>query len=232
MGLKDDYVQLVKELLPPGPAWPRDDTTSAYALMIDEIADVCAKLDRQVAQLVEESDPYTCAQSFADWETEWGLPDDCILKYGDDAQSIEQRRAHLVFKASLKHGQSRQFFVELARFFGREITIEELRDEINPDLNHTWRVTVKESDALDDDGQITDDIYQNERIVDEGEIGSGEAETVEDMGVIGSKGEMTFDYATVMMLASDPLAYWGDQLIECVINKYRPAHTTVLFAYV
>lgn len=231
MAVKDDYVRLVKELLPPGPAWPRDDTTSPYALMIDEIAEACAQLDRQVSQLVEESDPYTCAQSFEDWETEWGLPDPCILKYGDDAQSIEQRRAHIIFKSSLRAGQSRNFFIELAAFFDRKISIEELRDEIHPELNHTWRVTVYESEGISDDGRLVN-LGGAESIVDDGVLGATGQQFFEDNGYIGAQGEMKYDMATVMMQANDPLAYWGDQLIECVINKYRPAHTTVLFAYV
>ncbi|TFW71409.1 hypothetical protein C3Y98_04705 [Methylotenera oryzisoli] len=28
-----------------------------------------------------------------------------------------------------------------------------------------------------------------------------------------------------------PLQSWGDEAIECRINKYKPAHTTVIFAY-
>lgn len=30
---------------------------------------------------------------------------------------------------------------------------------------------------------------------------------------------------------SDPLRDWGDDILECVIQRYRPAHTTVLFSY-
>jgi len=29
-----------------------------------------------------------------------------------------------------------------------------------------------------------------------------------------------------------PLQSWGDEVIECRINQYKPGHTTVLFAYV
>lgn len=30
----------------------------------------------------------------------------------------------------------------------------------------------------------------------------------------------------------EPLQAWGDEAIECRINKFKPAHTTVVFAYV
>lgn len=31
--------------------------------------------------------------------------------------------------------------------------------------------------------------------------------------------------------AGDPLASWGNELLECVINRLKPAHTIVIFAY-
>ncbi len=30
---------------------------------------------------------------------------------------------------------------------------------------------------------------------------------------------------------ADPLASWGNELLECVINRLKPAHTHVIFAY-
>ena len=31
--------------------------------------------------------------------------------------------------------------------------------------------------------------------------------------------------------AGEPLRSWGNELLECVINRLKPAHTYVLFAY-
>ncbi len=41
----------------------------------------------------------------------------------------------------------------------------------------------------------------------------------------------TITEITVDSTADDPLAAWGNALLECVINRLRPAHTTVLFSY-
>lgn len=30
----------------------------------------------------------------------------------------------------------------------------------------------------------------------------------------------------------DPLAWWGNELLECVISRLKPAHTNALFAYI
>jgi len=37
---------------------------------------------------------------------------------------------------------------------------------------------------------------------------------------------------TVDMTVDDPLAAWGNALLECVLERLKPAHTTVLFSYV
>lgn len=36
---------------------------------------------------------------------------------------------------------------------------------------------------------------------------------------------------TVRSAVSDPLAWWGNDVLECVINRLKPAHTLALFAY-
>lgn len=43
--------------------------------------------------------------------------------------------------------------------------------------------------------------------------------------------EETVGGLTVTDTVEDPLAWWGNELLECVINRIKPAHTHVLFAY-
>lgn len=38
-------------------------------------------------------------------------------------------------------------------------------------------------------------------------------------------------YFTVESSTDEPLAWWGDELLECVIWRLKPAHTHVLFSY-
>jgi uncharacterized protein YmfQ (DUF2313 family) len=38
-------------------------------------------------------------------------------------------------------------------------------------------------------------------------------------------------YHNVMGGAEEALAWWGDNLIECLIKRYAPAHTTLYFGY-
>jgi uncharacterized protein YmfQ (DUF2313 family) len=41
----------------------------------------------------------------------------------------------------------------------------------------------------------------------------------------------TITELTVESTVDEPLGAWGNSLLECVINRLTPAHTTVLFAY-
>lgn len=41
----------------------------------------------------------------------------------------------------------------------------------------------------------------------------------------------TVNDLTVVAGVDEPLASWGNQRLECVISRYKPAHTLVLFAY-
>lgn len=43
--------------------------------------------------------------------------------------------------------------------------------------------------------------------------------------------EDTIGVLTVIDTVDDPLAWWGNELLECVISRLRPAHTHVIFAY-
>lgn len=41
----------------------------------------------------------------------------------------------------------------------------------------------------------------------------------------------TFTEFTANSTVSDPLAAWGNALLECVINRLKPAHTLAIFSY-
>jgi uncharacterized protein YmfQ (DUF2313 family) len=41
----------------------------------------------------------------------------------------------------------------------------------------------------------------------------------------------TYEFKAYWSAAGEPLRHWGDQLLECAINKLKPAHTAVTFHY-
>ena len=87
-------------------------------------------------------------EGLADWERVLGLPDPCLI---GQAQTVGQRVQAVISKLQGRAGQSRSFFIALAKSLGYDITITTFRparagiaragDPINGgDWNFTWRV--------------------------------------------------------------------------------------------
>lgn len=72
-----DYVQLFRQLLPPGKAWERSYTSTAQSLYVALMAEF-ARIDARVQDLLLEMDPRTVTETIDDWERAWGLPDLCV----------------------------------------------------------------------------------------------------------------------------------------------------------
>lgn len=148
MGLSGaDYRQQMQALLPQGAAWPRDEDAQLTQLL-RALAEEYARVDGRAIQLVEEADPRTAAELLTDWERVAGLPDNCS---GLLAETQQGRRHDLVSKLVSQGGQSRAYFVELARAMGFTVKISEYRpfrvgvahagDQLsNGDWRHTWSV--------------------------------------------------------------------------------------------
>ena len=48
---------------------------------------------------------------------------------------------------------------------------------------------------------------------------------------INAPEETIREFKTGRSAVGEPLRYWGNELLECVISRVKPAHTYVLFAY-
>lgn len=149
MGLTaTDYLRQLQALLPPGPAWPKDDAATLTHLL-SALAAELARVDGRAQQLVEEADPRTVAELFADWERVADLPDACAQAFGGD-QTMAQRRNALVGRLTALGGQSPAYFIGLAAALGYAITITEFRahcvnDDVEQPLydtawNFAWQV--------------------------------------------------------------------------------------------
>lgn len=193
-----EYVAHLKALLPPGPAWPRGDAASMYAMLIEVWANEFTRIDARAHALINEADPRFCAETFDEWLTQWGLPDECVLLWSNANQST--LRTLLVHKVTSVGGQTVQYFCDLAAMFGYLIEIDEFRG-----------YTVM-ADTLD---VLAEELWPS----------------TWEVNVLKSAGtKMTYHQVTGDV--SEPLAWWGDALIECLIRRYAPAHTNVSFAYI
>ena len=192
-----DYLIALQQLMPPGPAWT-DQPGAAITKLFDGLSVELARLDARAWQLIEEADPRTTNELFADWERVAGLPDPCVTALAD-VQTRAQRRAALASKLIQRGGASRAYFIAVARALGFHITITEgweIFDTVvspvnNPLANSGWAYTWTIHVPLAD----------------------------------------TRSTLTVDGRVSDPLAVWGSTLLECVMRRLKPAHTTLLFSY-
>lgn len=137
------HAELLKRLLPPI-AYDINATVIAAELESDGKALDAAKIAADL--ILTEADPRTTYDLLPDWERVLGLPDVCV----GQLPTIEQRRAAVVSKLTLRGGLSRAFFIALAAKLGFVISITEytqysVLSPVNAELRglpwcFTWRV--------------------------------------------------------------------------------------------
>lgn len=188
-----DFRAALQALLPTGRVWPREADT-AQAKVLDGLSGVYERQSTDATSLLAEAFPATTSALLTEWEDSLGLPDECT----GPAETLDARRLRIVQKLTAAGGQSRPYFLGLAKGLGfPDAFIEEFLPftAISPcaapltqDWQSVWRLT-----------------------------------TNTDAGVL--------DF-TVNSSCSDPIKAWGSAVLECIIRRAAPAHTSVLFAYV
>lgn len=118
----DEYVPAMIDLLPQGQAWPTWDADSNLMKWVEGSAQIWGEVDGRADDLlVRESDPRSTTELLIDWERNWGLPDKCVA----EPLTMADRRRLLVHRITLEGGQSRQFFLDTADYFGMDIAVIE-----------------------------------------------------------------------------------------------------------
>ena len=232
-----EYWHALQALLPNGIAWPRwfetspvyDEngqaivgadgtpllgTTGATIMrVVYGLAGIMGFVDGRAADLLErESDPRTTVEMLDSWETAWGLPDPCWPHPG----TVAERQRMLVLKMTMLGGQSRQHFIDVARFLGYDATITE---------NRPFMVGVDrcgDNRAYDADAGTLADYPAR--------IGHPEMRFAWTMHINQVKlvwfragqGQAGIDHHLTIRYAQD---------LECLIRRWRPAHTAVMFDY-
>jgi uncharacterized protein YmfQ (DUF2313 family) len=108
-------------LLPQGSARPRDNESYQFKF-ISGAAQIWGDFDKLAADLLEiESDPRITHILLSDWERNFGLPDDCL----DEPLTIGDRQIALVMRVTMQGGQSRAFFLALAKTIKHDILVVE-----------------------------------------------------------------------------------------------------------
>jgi uncharacterized protein YmfQ (DUF2313 family) len=232
----DDYTEALADLLPVGPAWPREYDSTLMALVHGESCIWADPVDKRAADLLEiESDPRQTVELLPDWERNWGLPDPCYSA----PQTIGQRQLALVMRMTMLGSQSRAFFIDVAAMIGYEITITEYRvfvvgidrcgdnrvygDGSNPMLNE-WGVPIK--NALGDgpvaEGELSE--WPN--------YGLGPPENRFYWTVHVHQASLIWFRVTKGQTGVDPHLRIGlaDDL-ECLLDRWKPGHTEIIYDY-
>lgn len=204
----DDYAEALAADLPRGTAWPRDPD-SVLMKVVAGLGQPYGFADGRAADLLEqESDPRSTIEILPEWERAFGLPDPCVA----EPLSIGDRQIALVTKMTMLGGQSREFFIALAAALGYTIRITEYAPFMC---------------GISQCGD-TRDAFGDWRW----EIGPPEIRfywTIH-VGAVrltwfrtgGGGGQTGVDPMLRIALATD---------LECIIRRWKPAHTQVIFDY-
>lgn len=113
-----DYASAVRALMPRGRVWP-DDPGSNQSQAVSGLVGSFERLDADAVDLIADAFPATTDQLLPEWEASLGLPDACA----GDAQTIAQRKAHVLVRFIGAGGQSRAHFIAYAASIGFKISI-------------------------------------------------------------------------------------------------------------
>ena len=115
-----DYAQAMTNLLPRGPAWPRDPSSELVALM-GALSPTYQRSGASAAALIPDVAPASTYNFLTEWEETLGLPDPCTPLN----PTAEQRRAAVLAKFIGSGGQSVSYMISIAAALGYPITVTE-----------------------------------------------------------------------------------------------------------
>lgn len=203
-----DYAEAFASLLPRGPAWPRDSDSVLMRLLAGLSEIWGSKVDARAADLIErESDPRATLELLSDWERVAGLPDACL----DEPLTIGDRQAALVARLTMLGAQSVAFFVGIAEMLGYEITIVE-HSPFMAGVSHVGDTRYDDAPSF------------------RWEIGPAEVRYYWTVRMDAAR--LTWFRASAGQAGVDPhLRIAAATDIECLIRRFKPAHTAVFFDY-
>lgn len=148
----DDYASAMQALLPTGRVWPRHpDSTQSRVLAA--LAWTYQRSDASALSLLSGAFPPTALALLPEWEATMGLPDDCSI---GEVQTIQKRRNAVVAKLIGQGNLSKDYYIQVAKALGYDITITEFRqsrcgfsvcgEALNgEDWPWTWRINAGET---------------------------------------------------------------------------------------
>lgn len=201
------YAEALAALLPTGLAWPRE-RTSVLRRVVEGLAGIWGYVDGRAADLLErETDPRRTIDLLPEWETAFGLPDPCLTP----TTRIDRRRKLLLQRMTLLGGQSREFFISVARDLGYTIDIREYA----PFMCGVSRCGIR----YDDTG-----LYYRWQL--------GPPENRFYWRVRVHNPMLTWFRTGAGRTGIDPLLDIGyAEDLECILDRIKPGHTDIIYDY-
>ncbi|QCE34131.1 DUF2313 domain-containing protein [Acetobacteraceae bacterium] len=144
----EDFIKAIMALFPSGPIWNRSKGSFLYKLHFI-LAISFSKNANDAFDLLRDAFPSSSVFLLPEWEKTLGLPNKCF----GDKQSLQQRRASVISRLTNNGGSSVQYYTDLAKSLGFEISIEEFSSAKAGRLkagkpcwgkiwNNVWRITI------------------------------------------------------------------------------------------
>lgn len=217
MGISSaDFLEQFKRLLPPGSAWDVQKD-SVMEKFFASFADEASVINGRTQGLFTEAIPFTTFELLPEWEDAVIVEDECLADIPQG--SVGERQAAIVAALRRPTGQSRQFYIDLAASLGFDIEIIE---------HCPFRAGISSvGDALTN--QTAYDfsvgfsaVGQSLANYDVGWVYYWTIKTDEFNQTFFSVGENS---------VGDALSTFGNEVLECVMNAVKPAHTKILFRF-
>lgn len=190
-----DYANQLNQLMPVGLAWSRV-RGSVNERLLEGMAEDLARVEARAIYLaLEEFYAQTTRELLPEWEKEYGFPDPCRQL----GATYEERIEDLLRKIRSIGGQSKGYYIGVAKALGIEITIDEFRP---------FRVGVN---------RVGERLYGREWIF---------------AFRVNAPSTRMYRFRPGRNSAGDRLRHWrGNEILECVINRLKPAHMYAIFGY-
>lgn len=206
----EDYAEALAALLPTGEAWSRDPDSDLMGYVRGQAEVWGALVDPRAADLLQlELDPRYTTEMLPDWERAFGLPDPCV----QEPYTLEERRLALINRIAAEGGQSRAYFYGIAARLGYVIRII----EYSPFQAGISRCG---------DTRATGTNGEQYRW----QVGPPETRFYWTVRIFGSR--ISWFRAGAGQCGIDHMVRFSQAMdLECLFNRYKPAHTEIIFDY-
>lgn len=203
--IRERYKKIVEDLWPQGVAWTqiRERGLSIFSQLTCLIASESQHLDERVGDLFRETNPKTTFEMLTDWEEFLELPDDCTPP--NEEPSLNDRRNRLCQKLTTGGGQNEGFY-----------------QLVSNQLGVTEDIEIREFDDFRVGTQMVGD-----RLTNGTNASTGWTHTF----LVAAPATLTEFFLVGQSTVGERLVDVSNETLECVIDRFKPAHANVIFAF-